>query len=244
MSTQLVFDFFDDTVPTFERTVIGHNAELVAALQCLVQTRDGNPLPAAHLYLWGDSGSGRTHLLIATAEFAQRHARPVHYFAAEHFAGEALPETPEAILLLDDVQRAPPGLQHALFNAYNRARELKQRLVVSGDAPPLRLALREDLRTRIGQSLVFHVEPLDDAQRLGFLQQWAQARGMRLERDVATYVLHRIERDPRRLAAFVAALDRRSLERQRPVTVALAREVLAELEAEPLRDESGLSNKE
>ncbi len=130
------------------------------------------------------------------------------------------------------------------LNAYNRARELKQRLVVSGDAPPLRLALREDLRTRIGQSLVFHVEPLDDAQRLGFLQQWAQARGMRLERDVATYVLHRIERDPRRLAAFVAALDRRSLERQRPVTVALAREVLAELEAEPLRDESGLSNKE
>ena len=91
---------------------------------------------------------------------------------------------------------------------------------------------------------MFHVEPLDDAQRLGLLQQWAQARGMRLERDVATYVLHRIERDPRRLAAFVAALDRRSLERQRPVTVALAREVLAELEAEPLRDESGLSNKE
>ena len=73
MSTQLVFDFFDDTVPTFERTVIGRNAELVAALQCVVQTRDGNPLPAAHLYLWGDSGSGRTHLLIATAEFAADH---------------------------------------------------------------------------------------------------------------------------------------------------------------------------
>ena len=48
LSTQLVFDFFDDTVPTFERTVIGRNAELVAALQCVVQTRDGNPLPAAN----------------------------------------------------------------------------------------------------------------------------------------------------------------------------------------------------
>lgn len=244
MSTQLVFDFFDDAVPTFEHTVIGRNAELVATLQTLVQTRNGNPLPAPHLYLWGEPGSGRTHLLIATAEFAQRHARPVHYLAAEHFTGETLPETPDAILLIDDVQRADPSLQHALFNAYNRARELRQRLVVSGDAPPLRLALREDLRTRIGQSLVFHVEPLDDVQRLGFLQQWARARGMRLERDVATYVLHRIDRNPRRLAAFVAALDRRSLERQRPVTVALAREVLTELEAEPPQDASSLSTKE
>lgn len=244
MSTQLVFDFFDDAVPTFEHTVIGRNAELVATLQTLVQTRNGNPLPVPHLYLWGEPGSGRTHLLIATAEFAQRHARPVHYLAAEHFAGETLPETPDAILLIDDVQRADPSLQHALFNAYNRARELRQRLVVSGDAPPLRLALREDLRTRIGQSLVFHVEPLDDVQRLGFLQQWARARGMRLERDVATYVLHRIDRNPRRLAAFVAALDRRSLERQRPVTVALAREVLTELEAEPPQDASSLSTKE
>lgn len=35
MSTQLVFDFFDDAVPTFEHTVIGRNAELVATLQTL-----------------------------------------------------------------------------------------------------------------------------------------------------------------------------------------------------------------
>jgi len=244
VSTQLVLDFFGGTVPTFERTVIGRNEELVARLQTLVLERDSGPLPPSHLYLWGASGCGRTHLLIATAEFAQRNARPVHYVAAEHFLGEALPETPGAILLIDDVQHADSVLQHALFNAYNRARELEQRLVVTGDTPPRNLGLREDLRTRIGQSLVFHVEPLDDAQRLGFLQQWAQARGMQLERDVATYVLHRIERDPRRLAAFVAALDRRSLERQRPVTVALAREVLAELGGQPQGGEPGTMAKE
>jgi DnaA family protein len=90
------------------------------------------------------------------------------------------------------------------------------------------LALREDLRTRIGQCLIFAVRPLDDASRAAILHTLAARRGLRLGGEVTGFLLARGRRDlPGLLAAF-RALDAASLEHKRPITLALLRQLMRE----------------
>ncbi len=93
-------------------------------------------------------------------------------------------------------------------------------------APPARLALREDLRTRLALGLVFEVIPLADADKPQALAAFARERGFRLSDDVIAYLLAHGRRDMPSLVATLAALDRHSLATQRGITVPLLREWL------------------
>ena len=116
--------------------------------------------------------------------------------------------------------------QIALFNLFNRLRAAGGRLLAAGNAPPLQLRLREDLRTRLGYGLIHRVQPLTDAEKIAALAAQAEARGLRLPADALDYLLARAPRDMRSLVAFLGALDRYSLEHKRPITLPLLREVL------------------
>jgi len=183
---QLVLDIRPDEAPTLDNFVCGDNAELLAALAQLAAAAPAVRPQPPRLYLWGSPGSGRSHLLAATCALAHAHGRAVHRFAAAQI-GDALPETPDALLAIDDVEQLSPAAQIATFNAFNRAHGNGQSLLLSGPAAPVGLVLREDLRTRIGQGLIFEVRPLDDDA----------------------------------LAAILA-----SLERKRPITLPLLRELM------------------
>ncbi len=223
---QLVLDIRPDAPPTLDNFVAGANAELVATLSLLATAAQATaPLPTRHLYLWGAAGSGRSHLLRASAAMAAEAGRPVHLFAAAG-VDDTLPETEGALLAIDDVDRLAPAAQIALFNAFNRARGNGQTLLLAGPAAPLGLALREDLRTRIGQSLIFEVQPLDDASRASILATLAERRGLRLADEVVDFLLRHGRRDLSTLLAVLDALDAASLERKRPITLPLLREMM------------------
>lgn len=220
---QLALDFAPDQAPSLDSFVAGDdsaNALMLATLRDIVR-----PGARDHVYLWGETGCGRTHLLRACVEAARAAGRPALYLAASA-AGEVLPEAPGQLLAVDDVDALPPEAQIALFNAYNRSRGSGQSLVLAGTAAPLGLALREDLRTRLGQCLVFQVHPLDDQARNAILATLAQRRGLRLDQEVIAYLLRHGRRDLPSLVAVLDALDRTSLERKRPVTLPLLRELL------------------
>jgi DnaA family protein len=220
---QLVLDIRSDAPPTLDNFVVGANSELVASLSLLATDR--SLLPAPHLYLWGTSGKGRSHLLQAAVAVAAANGRQTHYLSADTVR-DALPETPDALLAIDDIDRLRPEAQIALFNAFNRARLNGQSLLLAGLQPPLALALREDLRTRIGQSLIFEVQPLDDDSRAAILATLAERRGLRLGDDVVDFLMRHGRRDlPSLLAAF-NALDAASLEQKRPITLPLLREMM------------------
>ncbi|AWI78014.1 DnaA regulatory inactivator Hda [Parazoarcus communis] len=220
---QLVLDIRSDAPPTLDNFVVGANSELVASLSLLATDR--SLLPAPHLYLWGTSGKGRSHLLQAAVAVAAANGRQTHYLNADTVR-DALPETPDALLAIDDIDRLRPEAQIALFNAFNRARLNGQSLLLAGLQPPLALALREDLRTRIGQSLIFEVQPLDDDSRAAILATLAERRGLRLGDDVVDFLMRHGRRDlPSLLAAF-NALDAASLEQKRPITLPLLREMM------------------
>jgi DnaA family protein len=202
---QLALGISPPPEPTLDNFVPGANAELVARLRALA---DGS-LTESIVYLWGEPGSGRSHLLAATARAATR---------------------PGGVVIADDVEALDEASQLALFNAINAARESGGALLAAGSAPPAQLALREDLRSRLGWGLVYQVKALSDAERALYLRAEAERRGMRLADEVIWYLLTHTRRDLPSLLAVLEHLDRDSLERQRHVTLPLVREALRKLE--------------
>lgn len=215
---QLVLDIHQDAPPDFDNFVTGANAELVAALRNSVQGH-------THLYLWGAHMSGRSHLLGAAVACSRNAGREACLLDAGS-VGSALPDTPAMLLAIDDVDQLDDAAQVALFNAFNRARTLRQTLLLSGPCPPLELRLREDLRTRIGQCLIYEVQPLDDEARTRILIMLANRRGLQLGEDVIGFVLRHGRRDLPSLVALIDALDRASLEHKRPITLPLLRSLM------------------
>jgi DnaA family protein len=184
--------------PSLDNFVAGANTELLARLRQLC----AGQLAESVLYLWGAPGSGRTHLLRACAH------------AAAHTA--------------DDVETLDEGAQLALLRAVDEARAQGGTVLAAGASPPARLPLRPELKSRLAWGLVYEVKPLDDAGRAAYLRAQAARRGLRLGDDVIGYLLAHVRRDLPSLLARMEQLDRASLERKRPLTVALAREVLGD----------------
>jgi DnaA family protein len=133
---------------------------------------------------------------------------------------------PGALLVLDDIAAIADDGQVALFRTFNAARLAGLALLLSGPEPPLRLRLREDLRTRIGQTLVFEVKPLSDEEKAAALGRHALRRGMRVDDGLVRYLLARGRRDLPSLMAVLDHLDRVSLEQHRALTLPLLREVM------------------
>lgn len=195
---QLVLDIGAPAAPDFDNYVAGPNAEALAAVRGFAAGRPGE----AVMYLWGEAGSGRTHLLRAAAR-----ANP-------------------ALVIADDVEKLEETAQQRLFAAINAAREGAAPVLAAGSQPPAQLSLREDLRTRLAWGLVYQLKPLSDADKTLHLRAEAARRGLRLPEEVIAYLLTRLPRDLVSLNNVLAALDRFSLAAKRPITVPLVREAL------------------
>ncbi len=220
MIEQLILDLAQPEPPTFANFVAGVNREALAALAALAaaQSRETGVL------LWGASGAGKSHLLQASVAAAEA-ARPVIACASprEVPAEEA---APAALLVVDGVDDADADAQARLFTQLNRLAASGGQWLAAATLPPARLALREDLRTRLALGLVLEVVPLADGDKPRALAAYARERGFRLGDDVIAYLLAHGRRDMPSLVAALAALDRHSLAMQRPVTVPLLREWL------------------
>lgn len=215
---QLVLELHPDAPPRLDNFIVGENVELLATLKQTV-------IGANHLYLWGPPGSGRTHLLRAAVAACTEAGRPAFYVAGGPL-GAVMPADEDALLAVDDIEALTPPAEIALFNAFNRARTLNQTLLLAGMHAPLELDRREDLRTRIGQCLVFELRPLDDRTRADILVTLAGRRGLHLGDEVIDFLLRHGRRDIPSLVTALDALDRASLERKRPVTLPLLRELV------------------
>ncbi len=217
---QLLLEISPDFVPSLDNFVPGRNAEL---LQALREGADGSQAER-FVYLWGAPSSGKTHLLKSFAAAVSGRGGSAVYAAC----GAALPGDLDGhdVVALDDVGRLDGDGQIALFNLYNRLREGRGRLLASGPCAPAQLPLRPDVVTRLGWGLVYQVHGLSDEEKTQALHAHAASRGFRLGAGVAEYLLRHWRRDLPSLLAVLDALDRHSLETQRPATVPLLREIL------------------
>lgn len=215
----MLLDLKPEQPPTLDNFVIGANAELVERLRGL-----GGVGNFEAITLWGAAGCGKSHLLAATAASAHGRRPVVRLQAAE--AGAELPLAPGTLLIIDDIQALGAEAQVALFRAFNAARFLGLALLLAGNAPPLRLGMREDLRTRIGQTLIYEIQSLSDDEKSAALRRHAIGRGMLMDPGVVHYLLRHGRRDLPSLMAMLNSLDRASLEQKRPPTLPLLRELM------------------
>ena len=204
---QLVLELSAPPAPSLQNFVVGRNGAVIAALTTLAE----QPEAGAVIYVYGESGCGKSHLLEALA---------THWKSAAQ-----IPCT-----VADDVQTLSDAQQIEIFDAFNGAKLKGGIILAAGNVAPLELKVREDLRTRLGSGLVFQLHALSDEEKRNALRKHAQLRGLKLSDEVLNYVLTHLRRDMPTQMMVLDAIDQYSLVAKRPVTLPLVREALQSLE--------------
>ena len=192
---QLLLDIKPAAAPSLQNFVAGRNAEALSSLQAAISGSEPK-----FIYLWGENGSGKSHLLSACEAIGAR--------------------------VVDDVHLLDNDVQIALFNTYNQLKEAGNILITAGLHAPTQMGLRDDLATRLAWGLVYQLHPLNDDEKATALKQHAKERGMKLPDEVTDYCLRFLRRDLATLMAVLDALDKWSLTEKKPVSVPMLRKLL------------------
>ena len=125
----------------------------------------------------------------------------------------------------DAIDDAPSLDESELFHRWNRAQEQGRPLLIVGGEPPWEITL-PDLRSRLGAALQLEIGAPDDALAEELILAQAEERGLPLGHEAAAYLVPRAERSYLQLEKLVEAIDRLSLERKVPPTLAIWRAAL------------------
>jgi DnaA-homolog protein len=204
---QLLLDIKPAAAPSLDNFIVGRNAEALASLK---QAINGNQ--PSFIYLWGEKGSGKSHLISAILNNMLH--KPISM------------RPTEAYFFLDDVHLLDNEKQIALFNQYNQLKEAGGLLITAGLHAPTQMGLRDDLATRLAWGLVYQLHPLNDDEKASALKQHAIERGMKLPNEVTDYCLRYLRRDLPSLMSVLDALDEWSLTEKKPVTVPMLKKLL------------------
>lgn len=213
----------------FEHFHAGANAAALAAAQALA-----NECGAPWVYLHGASGSGRSHLLLATCQAATAAGRRAQYLPLTTMSDHAAALRGVAgseLLALDDLGAIAGNskAEHALFDLYNQSKADGNALLFAADAAPALLGIElPDLRSRLGACTQFALKPLDDAERRVVLKAQAASRGIELDDSVLDWLFARYARDLGALLDLLDRLDQASLAAQRRITIPFLRTFLRE----------------
>ena len=221
---QIALDIGFSSDPTFASFFAGPNEAALKHLQLWAGSVTRSPVPT---YLWGATGSGKTHLLRSVRE-ALREQDVGWLDASVHEPAEFSERW--AVILLDDVHLYTAVQQHAAFNWFVNATSARdghpRGVLAAGEVPPADLKLREDLRTRLGWGHVFQLQVLSEPERRAVLRQQADARGVFLGDEVMDFMLTRFSRDLGSLVQLLNLIDGYSLQTQRAITIPLIKSML------------------
>jgi len=216
MTQQLTLNIQLRDDATFENYFSGSNEPVVHNIKSQTEP---------YVFLFGDTGTGKSHLLQAACLQAGKNTLPVVYLPLNDPG--LMPEMLEgleemSLIALDDIQTVigDEGWERALFNLYNRVREKGATMLVSSTEPLASLNIKlADLKSRLSWGPIFQLGALSDAEKQLALQQRAKNRGLDLTDDVVTYLLKRSPRDMNSLFDLFEKLDKASLVEKRKLTI-------------------------
>ncbi len=236
---------------TFDTFVIGASNRFTHAAAVAVAeapARAYNPL-----FIYGESGLGKTHLLHAIGHYAQR-LQPglrTRYVSSEEFTNDFINSVRDDkmqafqtryrsvdVLLIDDIQflERAERTQEEFFHTFNTLHNANKQIVISSDKSPRQLNSLEDrLRTRFEWGLISDVQAPDLETRIAILRKKAAQEGMNLPPEVLEFIASRIQSNIRelegaliRVTAF-ASLNRQTIDMKMTETV--LKDLVGELDA-------------
>jgi len=223
---QLALDIALAPVPTLANFVAVGNEAPLEHLRLWTGNPLRSPVPTC---LWGESGSGKTHLLRAVREALREQGARVGWLDAQTLHPGEHDEHWEAVLL-DDVHLYTAEQQAVAFNWFVNAQAPghgpARWVLATADRPPADLRLREDLRTRLGWGHVFGLHLLGETERRAVLRRAADDRGVFLGDEVMDFMLKRFSRDLSSLMMLLDQLDSYALRTQRAITIPLIKSML------------------
>jgi len=230
---------------TFETFVIGSSnrfAHAAAVAVAEAPAKAYNPL-----FVYGDSGLGKTHLLHAIGHYAQSlyQGIRVRYVSSEEFTNDFINMIRDGkqdgfrrryrdvdVLLVDDIQflENKEGTQEEFFHTFNTLHNASKQIVISSDRAPKRLVTLEDrLRSRFEWGLLTDVQPPELETRIAILRKKAVQEGLNAPPEALEYIASRISTNIRELeGALIRVTAFASLNRQ-SVDLQLAEIVLKDL---------------
>ncbi|MEJ6550210.1 chromosomal replication initiator protein DnaA [Corynebacterium sp. USCH3] len=203
------------------------------------------------LFIWGESGLGKTHLLHAIGHYARelRQGMKVRYISSEEMTNEFVNALRDGrgeqfkrhyrnldMLIVDDIQflQGKESTQEEFFHTFNALQQNHRQIVLSSDRPPKQLTTLEDrLRTRFEGGLITDVQTPDLETRMAILSKKAQMEGTYLPDDVLELIASRYETSIRELeGAMIRVTAYCSLSKE-PVTRQAAEIALRDIMPDP-----------
>jgi chromosomal replication initiator protein len=230
---------------TFEAFVTGASNRFAhAAALAVAETpaRSYNPL-----FIYGDAGLGKTHLLQAILHYVNAHypSYQVRYVSTETFLNEFVDairtNTPSEfkrryreidVLLVDDIQfmEGKEGLQEEFFHTFNTLHQANRQIVLSSDRPPDSIPTLEDrLRSRFKMGLITDIQPPDLETRMAILRKKSEVEPQPIDEEVLTFIAENVMENIRELEGALIRVTAYASLTQQALTVDLARRVLADI---------------
>ena len=246
---------------TFENFIVGSTNKFAhAAAQAVAANPSGAYNP---LFIWGDSGLGKTHLLSAIQYEIQRNHPDYNivYVDGEKFTNEIINAIHDGttadfhnkyraadVLLVDDIQfiGGKESTQEEFFHTFNTLYNAGKQIVLASDRAPKEIKSLEDrLRTRFEMGLIADIQPPDYETRVAIIRRKADSLGLDIPDEVAEYIANRLKTNIRQLEGAVKKLNAyRMLEGIQPVIGAAQnaiKDILSETQPLPVTVDKILS---
>lgn len=212
----------------FELFQTRHNLDAVASLKQAAVGEDNH-----NVYIWGQTGTGKSHLLQAACTLASDSGRTAAFIPlARHreIRQEMLSGLAEFDLVcIDDLGyiQGNASWERPLFNLFNEMRDRQRPMLFTADKSPSGIGITmPDLKSRLAWDLVYHLSPADERTLIAALQQRATARMFDLPDEVVEFLVRRVARDTHSLFAMLDRLDEASLQSKKKLTVPFVKSVL------------------
>ena len=227
---------------TFENFVVGPSNRLAHASCVAVSQSPGNTYNP--LFIYGNSGLGKTHLLHAICcQARQKFDRAIiQFISCENFVNRFISAIEKGnlagfqsefrtvdVLVIDDVQflREREQSQEEFFHTFNAIYNNGKQIILSADAPPAEIpSLEKRLISRFNWGLVTRVDPPSYETRVAIVQKKAHLRGLSISEDIAEYIAHKVHANIRELEGALTTVYAVATTSGKQITLELARTAL------------------
>ena len=235
---------------TFENFVVGKSNDL-AYKACVAVAKDPAGLEVQNpLFIYGNSGLGKTHLLYAIKNVINKNypSKKIIYVKGEDFTNELIDSLSKKtadkfrdkyrtvdVLLVDDIQfiAGKEATQEEFFHTFNTLYEAKKQIVFTSDVPPREMKTLEDrLKSRFEWGLLADIQPPDIETRITIINKKAEQLNIEIPYNISELIASKIKTNIRKLEGAVKKLHAKNLLNNEKISVKMAHEVIAELQSE------------